>query len=648
MDHTLDERRDESATSNMASHTLFRAAVESAPMAMLMIDGSGTIILANSEATRMFDYTREDLLGRPLEVLVPAGARDGHPRLRTDYFSDPQQRRMGAGRDLFAVRRDGSEFPVEIGLNPVETDDGLFVLSAIVDISERREFEQQRRLLEVMVEHVQDHAIHLVDLDGRVMTWNDGAARITGYQADEIIGKSIDCFLTTDDRARGVAIGMLQEAEACGQATCEAWRRRRDGSPFWAHETVTALRNPCGKLIGYSKITRDLTEQRLAHQRFQLAVESAPAAMLMINAEGEIVLSNREACRMFGYDVGALDGRPIEVLIPARARPGHPDLREGFFEEPTVRRMGAGRDLFGVRKDGTEFPVEIGLNPVETDEGLFVLSAVIDITERKQLEAERRQLQAELERRVAERTDELAAVNEALVQSNMELQQFAYIASHDLQTPLRGITGFARFLRQDYSDHLDDDGLDHVDRIIDGAARMQHLIQDLLAYSRVDSPSTSFDSVDLDSVIDDVVDLLADTIADLDAEITHDALPAVIGDRGQLTQLFENLIGNALKYRSNEAPRVQVSAERHDDVWRITVRDNGIGIDPEHHGEVFDIFRRLHTQRDYPGTGIGLAICQRIVQRHGGTIDIESEIGRGSSFVIELPDQAEQREGNPT
>src|SRR3569833_762861 len=261
------------------------AIIESAPMAIVMIDAAGRIVLTNKEAEVLFGYHRDELLGQPVDLLVPVEFRASHPAARTSFFLQPTPRRMGAGRDLFAQRKDGSRFPVEIGLNPIDTDEGLFVLRAIVDTTERKRLED----------------------------------------------------------------------------------------------------------------------------RFRAAVESAPTAMVMINSAGSIIITNAETEKLFGYQRSELLGQLVEILIPMRFGAAHPGLRGQFFIAPEARNMGGNRDLFGLRKDGSEFPIEIGLNPIDTDEGLFKLSAINNNTKRKELEKALRQTNELLEQRAAERTAQLAA-----------------------------------------------------------------------------------------------------------------------------------------------------------------------------------------------------------------------------------------------
>lgn len=262
-----------------------------------------------------------------------------------------------------------------------------------------------------------------------------------------------------------------------------------------------------------------------------------------------------------------------------------------------------------------------------------------ELQQAREVQDSLRTLNGELEHRIQEQAAALAQANDACEQSNVQLQQFAYVASHDLQAPLRGISGFAQFLKQDYRNKLDENADEYIEQIVASAQRMQQLINDLLAYSRVESRARAIAPTNLASVFDDSIALLKTQIEEAGSVVTCGELPAVVGDAAQLSQLFQNLIGNAVKFHADDAPRVHVSAERTGTAWTICVRDNGIGIEAKHHERVFEIFRRLHTQEQYPGTGIGLAVCRRIVKRHGGRIWVESDVGQGCAFCFTLPDR---------
>ncbi len=361
----------------------FRQVVEASPSAMIMVNQDGHIVLINVQTEKLFGYNRSELLGCSIEILVPDRFKGAHPNHRGGFFANPTVRSMGEGRELFGRRKDATEVPIEIGLNPIATDEGQFVLASIIDISERKRLESDFRL---MVEGVQDYALIMLDTEGNVSSWNLGAERFKGYLANEVIGRNFSIFYLPEEIASGRPGAELQMAKDQGRVEAEGWRVRKNGTKFWANIIITALREKNGMLRGFLKITRDLTERRLMAERFRHVVEAAPNAMIMIDKSGKIVLVNLQTEKLFGYRRIELLGNKVEMLVPDQFQGNHPNHREGFFKNPQTRAMGIGRELFGRRKDGTNVPIEIGLNPIEMTDGVFVLASIIDITERKRAE----------------------------------------------------------------------------------------------------------------------------------------------------------------------------------------------------------------------------------------------------------------------
>jgi PAS domain S-box-containing protein len=370
---------------------------------------------------------------------------------------------------------------------------------------------------------------------------------------------------------------------------------------------------------GFSVISRDHRESGASEARYRGLLEAAPDAMVVVNQNGDIVLLNVQAEKRFGYHRDELVGQKVTNIIPQgfAERLAADALRS--TEAALEQQIGTGIELSGLRKDGSEFPIEIMLSPLENAEGTLVTAAIRDITVRKMAK------------------EDLLRKVEELNRSNEELDQFAYIASHDLQEPLRMVASYTQLLSRRYKGKLDSDADEFIAFAVDGADRMHRLIQDLLAFSRVGTHANNFHNFSSEEALEQAMRNLRGTIAESGAVVTHDPLPMIVADEVQLTQLFQNLIGNGIKYQNHGNPRVHVSAaEEAARKWVFSVRDNGMGIDPQYFEKIFVIFQRLHERDEFAGTGIGLAICKKIVERHGGNISVESEPGHGSTFHFAL------------
>jgi len=476
-------------------------------------------------------------------------------------------------------------------------------------------------------------AIVIVDEEGRIVLVNAQTEVLFGYNREELTNQPVEQLIpprfrdrhpqhrrqfSTAPRVRPMGIDL------------ELFGLRQDGVEFPVEVSLSPLETAEGRLR--VSAIRDVTEKKQAadqlqqaEERFRTILEAAPDAIVIVDEEGRMVLVNAQTEILFGYERQELINRPVEYLIPHRWRDHHPQHRRRFSAAPRVRPMGVDLELLGLRQDGVEFPVEVSLSPLETAEGHLITAIIRDVTEKRRAANQIKRNNAQLKQQA-----------EALEQSNLELQQFAYVASHDLQAPLRNINGFMQLLQHHYRGKLDEQADDWINRAVNSTRQLETVIHDILAYSRVDAQTRPFESIPLNEIFDELTTMLAPIIQETRARITRDNLPTVMGDRSQLTQVLQNLIGNGLKYHGNLPPQIHVSAENGDDNWLIAVHDNGIGIEPEHHQRIFEIFRRLHSQQEYPGSGIGLAVCRRVVQRHGGKIWVESEPSRGSTFYFTI------------
>ena len=617
----------------------------------------------------------------------------------------------------------------------------------------------QLREFGAFVNAVKDYAIFMLDADGTVASWNQGARRIKGYSEQEILGEHFSTFYTEEDAEEGIPEANLQAAAEEGRVEDEGWRVRKDGSRFWANVVITAIRDIDGTLQGFTKVTRDMTEQRkyelqLRRERdlTEQVLETAPVSICVVDSEGELVRANQRALDRIGIDEADLGDYSVESwdlyddegeLVPDDDRPWS-----------TVVETGRPVYDFQCRSDRSEDDhrwLSINAAPLEGDlrGSDRIVVSIDDITDQKERERELQQRKTELETELSEilgrisdaffALDEdwqFAHLNEhaaelfrqsedellgrsfwevfpersdgelwqqlhramdtqesvsfelydegldawlefnaypsdtglsiyfhdvtdrkeyqrKLEESNERLEQFAYAASHDLQEPLRMVSSYLQLIDRRYSDDLDEDGREFLEFAVEGADRMRNMIDGLLAYSRVETRGEAFEPVDLDDVLAEVRDDLQVKLAESGAEITAQSLPRVRGDAGQLRQVFQNLLDNAVEYSGDDPPRIHIEAERCEtrngsnpsgaaaesdgDRWKIAVRDEGIGIDPDETDRVFEVFQRLHTQDEHPGTGIGLALCTRIVERHEGDIWVDSEPGEGSTFYFTLP-----------
>ena len=609
----------------------YRGLLEAAPDAMVVVNQGGEIVLLNVQAEKKFGYSRDELLGQQVKNIIPEGFAERLIADETRSPADALAQQIGTGIELLGLRKDGSEFPIEIMLSPLESTDGILVTAAIRDISVRKAAENHLVQMEGryrgLLEAAPD-AMVVVNQVGEIVILNMRAEKEFGYSRDELLGQKVKNIIPEGFAERLIADETRSAPDALAQQIgtgIELSGLRKDGSEFPIEIMLSPLENTDGILV--TAAIRDISVRKAAENhlvqmegRYRGLLEAAPDAMVVVNPEGEIVLLNVQAEKKFGYSRDELLGQQVKNIIP-----------EGFAErliadalrstkDALAQQIGTGIELSGLRKDGSEFPIEIMLSPLEGTEGMLVTAAIRDITTRKKTEANLLQKMEELNR------------------SNEELGQFAYIASHDLQEPLRMVASYTELLSRRYKGKLDADADEFITFAVDGANRMQRLIQDLLAYSRVGTKGKELLVTSSEEALGQALTNLRGSLEASGAQVTYDPLPSVMADDMQLVQLFQNLIGNAIKYQTpGNIPRVHISAAKNGSKkYKFSVHDNGLGIDPIYFDKVFVMFQRLHKRDEYAGTGIGLAICKKIVERHGGSISVESQPGQGSTFIFSL------------
>jgi PAS domain S-box-containing protein len=490
-----------------------------------------------------------------------------------------------------------------------------------------------------MIEEIQDYAIILMDAEGYIRNWNKGAEKIKGYTEAEILGIHFSIFYLQEDLDSGLPYQLMNEAKTTGRASQEGWRKRKDGTHFWGSITITALHDDDDNVVGYSKVTRDLTDKKAAEDKLRMSeeryhrmiAEVQDYAIILLNENGIIENWNLGAEKTKGYSSSEVVGKHFELFYTKEDRAIN--LPNTLLKQAADTGK-ASQEGWRVRKDGRKFWGSITITALHGKDGSVIGFSKVtrDLTQQKLAE------------------DKLAAYTKELELQNSELEQFAYVASHDLQEPLRKIQTFAELIKENF------DNKEFVERYfgkLDASAkRMAELVRSLLNYSRLtqDKSGLSITDIDLNTVLAEVQQDFELLIEEKKAIIKSNKLPIILGNHIQLGQLFSNLISNSLKFSQTE-PVIQiehsiVSKQQIKDApvsladgnyIQLIFRDNGIGFEKEYSEQIFSLFQRLHGRQDYAGTGIGLALCKKIAENHNGMIIADSIPGKGATFYLYLP-----------
>jgi len=734
----------------------FQLVVESAPNGFVMIDPAGRMVLVNSQTEKMFGYSRDELLGQPVEMLVPHRFRKQHPQYRVDYFVNPKVRAMGMGRDLFGQRKDGSEFPIEIGLNPINSPEGCFVLSAIVDITQRRQAEDRfRRAVESAIQGkvvIDQHGRALVvdsrgksvvdssqaslgvtvDLvapnfralfeaapglflvltpDLRIVAVSDRYLTATMTRREDILGQRIfDVFPDNPDdptatgtrnlrdslervlRDRAVDAMAVQKYDirrpaAEGGAFAERYWSPVNSPVFGTDDEVAFIIHRVEDVTEFVRLkqrgeqqreeTEDLRKRaekmeseiylraqelqhvnerqrrankalaaeicdrrraeetlRASEERFRILVENVKDyAIYGLDSKGRILSWNAGAETINGYGAEEIVGQHFSRFYPQEA------IDRGWPDEELAKAAADGRfedEGWRIRKDGTLFWANVIITALRDPSGKLIGFSNVsrDLTERKAAEEQ-----------LAAYNDQLQRKNRDLKAANKELESFSYSVSHDLRAPLRAIDGFSQILLDEYAATLPAEAQEYLRDVRANTQCMGQLVDDLLALARLGRQALNTERTQPEEIVRHCLDELQRECPGRNVEIVVGQLPPCTADRGLLKQAWMNLLSNALKYTSRrDVARVEIGGEQGSGSEGPTyfVKDNGIGFDMRYADKLFGVFQRLHTAEEYEGTGVGLAIVERIVKRHGGRVWAVAQPGHGATFSFTLPNEVNQ------
>jgi len=644
--------------------------------AIILLNRDGTIASWNKGAEKIKGYTSEEIIGKSYKLFYPKeDIESGLPEILLEQARDQGK----VNYEGWRVKKNGYRFWGSISIHAIHNTEGALegYIKITRDLTAKKvvedkysnmleelrlknqELQREEERYHKMVSEVRDYAIILLDSEGKVVDWNKGAERLKGYTAAEIIGKNFRLFYPQEDKDTNLPEKLLAEAAAKGSVNHDGYRVRKDGTRFWGSVAITALHNAEGMIIGFSKVTKDLTERKAADDRLlifteelkqknealrrseerynRMIAEVQDYAILLMNSNGEIQNWNAGAQLIKGYQAHEIVGKSFRLFyLPEDIERGLP---ESLLNE--AREKGkATNEGWRKRKDGTKFWASVVITALHDPSGNVIGFSKVtrDLTERKRADDVLKENSLQLELK-----------NHELERLNAELSSFAYVVSHDLKEPVRKIQVFAS--RQLEPDKSPDQMKEFSDKIVASAQRMQRLMESLLSYSRISNDESSLEDVDLNDILSAVEVDLELLINEKNAEIKSDRLPIIRGVPFQLHQLFQNLIANAIKFsHPDRTPQITITSQvvtngripdelilKNRSYYCLTFVDNGIGFEPNQSEKIFDVFKRLAPRNDSKGTGIGLAIVKKVAQNHDGMVTAEGKPYVGSRFYVYLP-----------
>ena len=583
----------------------------------VLVTVTGQIQLYNKAFMALTGYSETELDGMDDQLLIAEEDRDAMMTLVNRRSEETYVSRM--------LRKNGDIIQVEVVPRNIKYKEQYARLVLIRNLDEIRQREASRKETENWFKALFENAafgVVVMDTGGNILQTNSLISEKLQFSKEEFTGKNIESFIHEEDYP--VVLENFQSLVSGKSLTNTGEERllRKEGGYMWGRVICTKVELAPGNFVVMSLIEdieseiQDRDDRIKAEKRFETIFKSSPSGIIISRNEGEIIHVNPTFANMVGERAEQLEGANIFDFTYEE------DLKE---TKKLLQMLNKGKineydiEKRYVKKNGEVFWAKTWVSLMERDgDDVYRVAVVENIDRRKKAE------------------QKLEEKNKELTEINQELEHFAYVASHDLREPLRTIASFIQILNKRYGETLDEDGKQFMGFVVEGAKRMQLLIHDLLEYSRVNRFNTDYEKVDLNEVFNTVNRVLKEKIDSTDALILAENLPVIQGNKIQLTQVFQNLIDNAIKFRGKKKPEITITVEELPSKWRIAVSDNGIGISPEYHQRIFIIFQRLHTHEEYTGTGIGLALCKKIIELHGGEVWVESKKNKGTTFTFTI------------